>query len=189
MKITEAKLRKMIRGIIREVTMLREHPVSVPARPATPAPPKTKPTKPTKPSPTKKPVTIKKTKVQKKQDDVDDKKATKVKIKGEEPKTTGGVAKKFQRASRKGGYEYTDTPKAGFTSNVKYDQWTRDFDKATAQEKSALADIDTAKKEDDLLKKSKAKVRKQQTGGGPAGGRAAGGKKGRGKKKGKDDDE
>ena len=123
MKITEAKLRKMIQGVIREFVSTatvagasKDTGASVDTRA--------------------------------KQIDYDAKKSTTGGISAVEPKTANGVAKKYQRVSRKGGYDYTDTTKSGFDSNPDYTTWETNKATADAAEADALSALNQAKEVD-----------------------------------------
>ena len=123
MKITEAKLRKMIRSVIREfVSSATAGGASV----DTGASADTKA----------------------KQADYNAKKSTKTGISAVEPKTANGISKRYQRPSRKGGYDYTDTAKSGFTSNRDYTTWETNKATADADEAAALAVLNQAKEAD-----------------------------------------
>ena len=120
MKITEAKLRKMIRGVIREFTS------GATAAGAS---------KDTGQSADK----------ASKQADYDAKKSTRAGVSAVEPKTAGGTPKVYQRPSRKGGYDYRATSAAGYSKNAAYTTWESNKARADAEEADALTALNKAK--------------------------------------------
>tara|TARA_Y100000310_G_scaffold290789_1_gene318249 strand:- start:27 stop:473 length:447 start_codon:yes stop_codon:yes gene_type:complete len=124
MKITEAKLRKIIRGVIREFVTTAS---------AAGAPKDTSASTAT---------TIA-------QADYDTKKSTRQGLSVAEPKTANGVAKKYQRPSRRGGYDYADTQRTSdYTTNTDYTTWETNKATADADEAAALAVLNQAKEAD-----------------------------------------
>ena len=126
MKITEAKLRKMIRSVISE--FVSSATVVGKSKSAD-------------------------TSTATAQSDYTTKKAAAQSTKAAEPKTANGVAKVYYRASRKGGTEYSPTERSSnWTSNPDYESWESDMDTASAEEKSAFDALTSAQREDALRK-------------------------------------
>ena len=135
MKITEAKLRKMIRSVIREFVSSvsaaggsKEDPASTSSKEAST------------------------------QSTYDTKKAATQSTIAAEPKTANGTSKVYQRPSMRGGTEYADTQKSSdWTSNPDYTSWQSDLDTAETEEKSAFDALTAAQREDALQREPKQK--------------------------------